>query len=191
MIKPRRLTTRQYVGLVRDLNSRMAQLPPLFEDSQMLDESKLVDSLANNAPITHKAMLISQGFNPETANLETFVEHCERAETTDDIAGAKFAASDEDSKPSNKKRTKSKDDHGKKRKKRSTKMYCSLHRDNTSHTSRKCNVLKSKGKENPKFSKRDFKKKSREIDLLEKKDFQEKAKYLKYKSLNKASSKTI
>ena len=37
MIKPRRLTTRQYVGLVRDLNSRMAQLPPLFEEYQMLD----------------------------------------------------------------------------------------------------------------------------------------------------------
>ena len=36
MTKPRKLTTRQYVGLVRDLNSRMAQLPPLFEDIQML-----------------------------------------------------------------------------------------------------------------------------------------------------------
>ena len=31
MTKPRKLTTRQYVGLVRDLNSRMAQLSPLFE----------------------------------------------------------------------------------------------------------------------------------------------------------------
>ena len=79
MIKPRRLTTRQYVGLVRDLNSRMAQLPPLFEDSQVLDESELVDSLANKAPRTHKAMLINQGFNPDTATLETFVEHCKRA----------------------------------------------------------------------------------------------------------------
>ena len=68
-------------------------------------------------------------------------------------------------------------------------MYCSLHGDNTSHTSRECNVLKSKGKEKPKFSKRDFKKKSREINLLEKKASQEKEKYLKYKSLNKASSK--
>ena len=142
MIKPRRLTTRQYVGLVRDLSSRMAQLPPLFEDSKMLDESELVDPLANKAPITHKAMLISQGFNPETANLETFVEHCERAETTDDIAGAKFAASNEDSEPRKKKRTKSKGDHGKKRKKRSTKMYCSLHGENTNHTSRECNFLK-------------------------------------------------
>ena len=37
MVKPRKMTTRQYVGLVRDLNSRMAQLPPLFEDSQVLE----------------------------------------------------------------------------------------------------------------------------------------------------------
>ena len=29
--KPRKLTTRKYVGLVSDLNSRMAQIPPLFD----------------------------------------------------------------------------------------------------------------------------------------------------------------
>ena len=34
--KPRELTTSQYVGLVRDLNSRMAQIPPLFDDTQVL-----------------------------------------------------------------------------------------------------------------------------------------------------------
>ena len=126
-IKPHKLTTRQYVGLVRDLNSRMAQLPPLFEDSQVLEESELVDYLANKTPRFHKTMLINQGFYPETATLETFVEHCERAETTDDIAGAKFAASNKDIEPRKKKRTKTKNDHGKKRIKRSTKMYCSLH----------------------------------------------------------------
>ena len=95
MVKPRRLTTRQYVGLVRDLNSRMAQLPPLFEDSQVLEESELVEFLANKAPKSHKAMLINQGLNTETSTLETFVEHCERVETTYDIAGAKFNASSE------------------------------------------------------------------------------------------------
>ena len=67
------------MGLVRELNSRMAQVPPLFDDSQVLDVSELVDSLANKAPRSHKAMLIVQCFNPETATLETFVEHCERA----------------------------------------------------------------------------------------------------------------
>ena len=98
----------------------------------MLDDSELVDSLSNKAPRNHKAVLISQGLNPETANLETFVEHCERAETTDNIARAKFDASDEDSEPRKKKRVKSKDEHGKKRQKRSSNLYCSLHGENTS-----------------------------------------------------------
>ena len=127
----------------------------------MLNKSELVDSLANKAPKTHKAMLIAQGFNPESVDIETFVEHCERAETTDDISGAKFSASDEDSEPRNKKRVKSKDEHGKKLQKRSSNLYCSLRGENTSRTSRECNFLKAKGKEKPKFSKKDFKKKSR------------------------------
>ena len=94
-------------------------MPPLFDESQVLEESELVDFLANKAPKSHKAMLISQGFNPETSTLATFVEHCERAETADDIAGAKFAASDKESKQRWKK-SKTKSDHGKKRIKRST-----------------------------------------------------------------------
>ena len=60
-IKSCRMTTRPSVGWVRDLNSRMAQLPPLFEDSQVLYENELVDSLANKALRSHKAMLINQG----------------------------------------------------------------------------------------------------------------------------------
>ena len=120
MTKPWNLTTRRYVGLVRDLNSRMAQLPPLSEDSQKLDEYELVDSLANKAPSIHKVMLIAQDFNPETSDPETFVKHCDRTETTDEIAGAKFAASDEDSEPIKKKRLNSKDEHGKKLQKRSS-----------------------------------------------------------------------
>ena len=106
-------------------------------------------------------MLISQGFNPETSSLATFVEHCERTETTDEIASETFVASDEESEPRRKKRSKTKSDRGKKRIKRSTNMYCSLHGDNTSHNSKYCNTIKAKGKAKPKFSKKDFKKKAR------------------------------
>ena len=189
MTKPRKLTMRPYVGLVCDLNSRMAQLPPLFEDSKKLDKSELVDYLANKEPRTHKAMLIAQGFNPESADIETFVQHCERAETTDDFSGAKFAASDEESELRKEKRVKSKEKHGKKLQRSSSNRYCSLHRENTSHTSRECNVLKAKGKEKPKFSKKDTKKKSREVNLPERQASHQRANYLKYKNLNKAFSK--
>ena len=105
MEKTRKLTTKKYVGLVRDIYSRMAQMPPLFDENQQLDESELVDSLANKEPRSHKAMIISQGFNSETGYLETFGEHCERAETTNNISGAKFAASDEDSDTKRKKKS--------------------------------------------------------------------------------------
>ena len=70
---------------------------PLFNNNQQFDESKIVDSLANKAPRSHKAMLILQGFNPEMGYLATFVEHCERAKTTDNIAMANFSASEKDS----------------------------------------------------------------------------------------------
>ena len=189
MTKPRKMNTRQYVELVRDLNSRMAQLPPLFEDSQQLDESELVDSLANKAPRTHKAMLIAQGFNTESTDLETLVEHCERAETTDNIAGVKFSAFDKESEPRKKNRVQSKEEQGKKRQKRSSNLYCSLYGENTSYTSKECNVLKAKGKEKPKFSRKDFKKKFMEVNLLEKQASHQRANDLKYKNLNKAFSK--
>ena len=69
----------------------------LFDKNQQLDESELVDPLANKAPRSHKDMLIPQGFNPEIGDPATFVEHCERAKTTNNINMAKFYSSDEES----------------------------------------------------------------------------------------------
>ena len=70
-------------------------MPPLFDENQQLDESKLVGSLANKSPRSHKAMLILRGLNPETGDMETFVEHCKRDDTTYNIVVAKFSSSDE------------------------------------------------------------------------------------------------
>ena len=72
-------------------------MPHLFDKNQQLDESKLVDSLANKAPRIHKVMLILQGFNTETGYLSTFVEHCKRAKTANNIAVSKSSTSDKDS----------------------------------------------------------------------------------------------
>ena len=42
-------------------------------------------------------MLISQGFNLETGDMATFLEHCKRSETTENIAADKFSYSDKES----------------------------------------------------------------------------------------------
>ena len=84
-------------------------------------------------------MMISQGFNPETGDIATFIEHCEQADTKDNISMAKVSASDKESdnrknKKSSKK-TREREDNGKKHRKSSS-FYCSLHWEKNSHTSR-------------------------------------------------------
>ena len=90
------------------------------------DESKLVNSLANKAPRIHKAMLILQGFNPDTGDLATFVEHCKRAMTTDNIAVARFFVSDEESDTKRHKKSskfKEREEIGKKHRKKKSSLY--------------------------------------------------------------------
>ena len=48
-------------------------MPPLFDENQQWDESEILYSLANKVPMIHKAILILQGFNPETGDLDTLV----------------------------------------------------------------------------------------------------------------------
>ena len=119
-------------------------MPPLFDENQQLDESELVDSLANKAPRSHKAMLISKGFNPETGYLATFVEHCEWAETTYNIVMAKFSGSDKYSNTNRGKKRfkfKEREENGKKHHKKHSLLYWSLHGENKSHTSSDCKVF--------------------------------------------------
>ena len=110
-------------------------MPPLFNDTQQLDKSEIVDSLANKAPRTHKSTMISQGFNPETGDLATFVEHCKRADTTEKFALYKFPESYLDSniikaKKRSRKSEEREDSSNKRHKDSSRKessLYCSLH----------------------------------------------------------------
>ena len=71
MEKLRNITTRQYEGLIRDIYSRMAQMPPLFNDNQQLDESEIVCSLENKAIRANKAMLILQCYKVSSSGIKT------------------------------------------------------------------------------------------------------------------------
>ena len=132
-------------------------------------------------------MLISQGFNPETWGLATFVEHSERAETMYIIFVAKFSASDEDSDTKRKKKSskfKECEENGKKRHKKKSSLYCSLHGENKSHTSREWKVLnaRAKDKDITKYAPKKHTKKSIEVKLLEREADHQRSEYLKYKS---------
>ena len=163
MKKPFKLNTRQYVGLVHDLNSSMAHMPPLFDKNQQIVESELVNSLAKKLPRSDKAMLILQGFNPETGYLATVSEHCKQAITMDNISVTKFSIAYEgnDTKRQKKHSNFKKREENIKKHRKKYSRYSSIYGENKGDTSRECNILKkrAKHKDNPKYGKKDNKKK--------------------------------
>ena len=75
------------------------------------------------------------------------------------ISLAEYSVSDEDSdtkRHKNLSNFKEREENGKKRRKKNSTLYCSLHGENKSHTSRECNVLKKRAKysDNLKYGKR-------------------------------------
>ena len=139
-------------------------------------------------------MLISQCFNPETKDLETFIEHFEQADTTDNISVAKLSATYEDRYTKIKKRRykfKEREENGNNCCNKSSSLYFSLHGENKMYTSRECNVLKKRliDKGNPIYRKTDYKNKFKELNLLEAEASHQRAKHLKYKKLNKYFAK--
>jgi hypothetical protein len=189
--KPRQLTTRQYVGSVRDFNSRMAHMPPNFNINQIFPESELVEMLSAKAPKTHKKELITAGFNPDTDTLATYVEVCERAETRESI-GKTDQGTDSDGSDRKPKRSRtsnnskpSKNDKKTKTKSSSNSyQFCKLHKWNDSHATDDCKVLASmidkSGKSDdakPKFKKYDKKKYSKDLHTMEEELNEEKKKF--------------
>ena len=85
MRKPEDANSRQYVGAVHTLNESMEKLPPAFADTQMIPQADVMDILASKAPKSHKDLMTTHGFDPQTATTEEFVEICERAETKDNL----------------------------------------------------------------------------------------------------------
>jgi hypothetical protein len=83
MFKPKSRTTQQYMGAVHTLNETLAKLPTLFDATQKIPETKLLNILASKAPTRHKAIMIKDGFYPQTATIEAFVEISKKAETKD------------------------------------------------------------------------------------------------------------
>ena len=90
----------------------------------------------------------------------------------------------------NKKRsikTKEREDSGKKRRK-NTSIYCSLHGENTGHTSREYKFIKASSGEKYKYNyvRRDYKKKFKELNLFQAEAAHQKSNYEK---INKAFTK--
>jgi hypothetical protein len=194
MKKPKGTSTRQYVGAVKTLNEKLVEMPPNFSTAQKLPASDIMHIMVSRAPQAHKDIMREQGFDPETATTNTFVELCERAENKESeqemLYDYKYNESDyddsgEDSRP-RKPRKKPKQRQAK------TKFYCKEHGPNNTHVTADCNNLNNPNKDKDKWKKKkppnaekykDYKskyqKKHAELNILEQETKKEKAKWIK------------
>ena len=145
LYKPYKVTTRQYVGFYRNLNAICGQLPPLFNDTQLIGEREMIINIANKAPKDHKKLLIQHGFNPENGSMKELIDYCERAETNENVEhGAKesktkrYDSSDDDERKQ--RRSKKKEKYPSKAS-RPLEYYCKYHGRNDSHNTVDCKVL--------------------------------------------------
>jgi hypothetical protein len=195
MRKPAGISTRQYVSAVHVLNNMIGQLPPAFEANQKILEPDLMDILVSKAPKTHRELMVEQGFNPQTASTDEFVEICERAESKDALQKSVKKSDDDDSedeRPTRKTSKKHRTSEYTKAKK--SPFYCKEHGPNTTHDSGDCKVIHGNKKD---WKKKDtsssdykakYKKKHRELNLLQLETKREKAKWTKaYKKLTKSA----
>ena len=193
MRKPYDITTRQYIGSVRNLNERCVEMPPHFNATQKLTETELVDIVADRAPKSHKKELVSDGFNPETATLDEFVETCERAETNEAIDHGARSSTQRRSKTdyySDDSRKKSRHPRERDSRSKTTKkskkeaFYCRYHKANDSHDTTDCKVINGREKEggyqknrSDDYKKDKYKKKYKELHVLQEAADKEKKRY--------------
>mgnify|MGYP000293913334 CR=1 FL=1 len=190
MYKPRNRTTRR---AVHTLNETLAKMPPLFNATQKIPDSELLDILASKAPKHHKAIMIKHGFDPQTATIEEFVEISERAETKEALEkNSQEATNNYASDTSNKKSTrsvKSRKKYEERPPRERKEFYCKEHGPNSTHNSRDCKVLINAG-DKPKWKpdgnkkeysdhKAKYKNKLRDMNAIHQEAYDEKEKWKK------------
>jgi hypothetical protein len=183
-------------------------LPPDFNNTQELPDKDIVDVLATKAPKEHKALMIEQGFNPETSTFEQFVEVSKRAETKKTVCKerkrcfhSKDISSSEDERPNKKQKpTKARNSRsGQDRKE----FCCKEHAPNSTHNSSDFKVIHGRSSDKQAWKNKDkpekcsdhkskHKNKARELHVLQSEAKEAKVKWTKaHKKLeakNKSSS---
>jgi hypothetical protein len=81
MRKPRKVTTRQHLGVVPTLNSTLKKLPQAFAAGEKITETDLIDILASKAFKGHKKLMTDHGFDQQTAAKAELAEICKCVET--------------------------------------------------------------------------------------------------------------
>jgi hypothetical protein len=148
------------VAHVREINAWFTTYPVLDGDVNMpqgLSEDELLDLLKNGIPNSWKKEMLKQGFDITQKSIQEFVEFCERLEiceatnpTPQNNNNNRNNNNHPDKSQKGKKGTKTykrkdqaSEDGSPKHKKAKNSFWCMQHGENASHTTNKCEYIKS------------------------------------------------
>ena len=148
MRKPAKMSTREFVARLQELNAYLKEFPPFGGDEQMLADNDLAEILKFGIPNSWQRAMVLQGFNAIERSVTDTVEFCERLEFTEQLSNDLNGKNSQTDSSSGKKNRKS---GGKTSKEASNKgkhgrdRYCPLH-DTNGHDIWECKVLLNQAK---------------------------------------------
>jgi hypothetical protein len=151
--KPQDMLTRKYVNHICHINdNELPNLEPFRGNAQKLLLDKIINIVLNGVPRGWICKTDKQDFDPIIKTLTEVVNFCKRMEAAEDFEPAR-----DGQKTSHKSKSDKKKDYSKQGKSdsKSSDKYCLLHRNNPSHTTDKCHVLKKQAQSLCKTAERD------------------------------------
>jgi hypothetical protein len=88
MRKPSKHTMREYVARVIEINEMLAEFPPGFNPTQLIQDDEMKDLLEFSVPWQWRIEMTKQAFRPIEHDLPDIVEFCERQETAEGVLSA-------------------------------------------------------------------------------------------------------
>jgi hypothetical protein len=148
MVKPEDKTMREFVYAAITLNNSLAQLPPLFNNSQKIPASEFLHAVHQNVAKPYRDIIKFHGFKLSDGIVKDYIEMCERANLEESDGYSSDNAYDKKKAKKKKRKNASRPDERKKKssaKKESddAPFYCSHHGWNDTHTTKKCYTLQN------------------------------------------------
>jgi hypothetical protein len=156
--KPKDKTIREYVARVREINAWFPTYPIINGDVNQavgLNEDELLDLLENGIPSSWRKEMLKQGFDITEKSIQEFVEFCERLEICEattppsqnnnnkNESSPSKSQKGKKGKQSYKRKDQTSDDGSPKHKKAKNSFWCMQHGENATHTTNKCDYIKS------------------------------------------------
>ena len=147
--KPQGMKIREYFGRYLELNEYLKEFPPFNGASQKLPSDEVLEHAEFAIPNSWQRQMVLHGFNTISRSINEFIEFCERLEVSESIFDSAHRKSQKTNTQTSTNGTIPQGRDGKSNgrtsghKRKATNYFCLYHKENATHNTDQCKVLKA------------------------------------------------